>query len=183
VAPVSILAPSPTYTPQRASAETAETLTADLAGAANQIYQQKSCVACHGANYEGGLGPILVGLPTHYFQSVTRSGEPEAGMPAFDQNAISDDDLSTLAEFLSSLTLQDIDVNLSPVVVGHLSQAWDALQAGDKATVQTNLDKAHGAGADAPPGVQATLKALAGGLEGADWVEDTKARLEVLLGR
>lgn len=182
-APVSVPAPSPTYTPQPAAAEAEEALTADLAVAANQIYRQKNCVACHGANYEGGLGSILVGLPTDYFQAVTRSGEPEAGMPAFDQNAISDDDLSTLAKYLSSLTLQDIDVELSPVVVGHLSQAWDALQAGDKATVQTYLDKAQEAGADAPPGVQATLKGLVGGLEAADWMESLEVHLGVLLRR
>ena len=182
--PVSVPAPSPTYTSQPGPTEAAERLTADQAEAADQIYREKTCVACHGVNYEGGLGSILVGLPTDYFQAVTRSGEPEAGMPAFDQNAISDDDLSTLAKYLSSLTLQNIDVELPPVVVGHLSQARDALQeGGDKAAVQTYLDKAQEAGADAPPGVQATLKGLAGGLEGADWMEVTEARLEVLLER
>ncbi len=42
---------------------------------------------------------------------------------------------------------------------------------------------AQEAGADAPPGVQATLKGLVEGLGEADWVEATEARLEVLLGQ
>ncbi len=175
--------PVPTDTPQAAPTEAAEKPSAELAEAANLIYTQNSCSACHGANYEGGLGSILAGLPAEYIQAVTRSGEPEAGMPAYDQNAISNDDLSTLADFLSSLTLQDIGVELAPAVVDHLSQAWDALQADDGAAVETHLSMAQEAGADAPPGVQATLKGLVEGLGEADWVEATEARLEVLLGQ
>jgi len=173
--------PSPTNTPQAVPIEAAEKPPTELAEAANQIYTQGSCVACHGVNHEGGLGSILAGLPAEYIQTVTRSGEPEAGMPAFDQNAISDDDLSTLAEFLSDLTLQDTGVELSPSIVDHLSQASDALQTGDKAAVETHLEKAQEAGADASPGVQATLKGLVGGLEEADWMTVTEFHLEALL--
>jgi hypothetical protein len=151
--------------------------------AANRIYAQKSCAACHGATYEGGLGPILAGLPSERIQAVTRSGKPEAGMPAFDQNTISDEDLNVLAQFLSSLALQDIGVELSPAVVDHLSQARDALQAGDEAAVEMHLKKAQEAGADAPPGIQSTLKGLVGGLEEAGWMEVLEAHLRVLVGR
>jgi mono/diheme cytochrome c family protein len=90
--------PSPTDTPQAAPAEAAEKPPAELVEAANQAYAQNSCAACHGVNYEGGLGPILVGLPAERIQLLTRGGVPEVGMPAFDQDAISDDELSTLAE-------------------------------------------------------------------------------------
>ncbi len=163
--------------------EAAEKPSAELAETANQVYTQNSCAACHGANYEGGLGSILVGLPAEYIQAVTRSGEPEAGMPAFDQNAISDDDLSTLAGFLSDLTLQDVGVELSPVVVDHLSQALDALQAGDEAAAETHLEKAQEAGADESPGVQATLKGLVGGFGEPDGLKASEFHLEVLLGQ
>jgi mono/diheme cytochrome c family protein len=174
----------PTEAPATSSpTEASEKPSADLAEAANQVYTQNSCSACHGANHEGGLGSILVGLPAEYIQAVTRSGEPEAGMPAFDQNAISDDDLSILAEFLSGLTLQDIGVELPPAVVDHLSQALEALQVGDKAGVETHLEKAQEASADASPGVQATLKGLVGGLGEPDWVKATEAHLEVLLAQ
>ena len=200
--PTSTPPPSPTPTPQprpteagassgpptEAAAttvpatEAAENPSAELAEAANQIYAQKGCSACHGANHEGGMGLILAGLPAEHIQSMTRNGEPQAGMPAFDQGAISDDDLSTLAQFLSRLTLQDIGVELPSAVVDHLSQAWDGLQAGDKAAVEAHLEKALEAGADAPVGVQATLKALVQDLGEADWEEALEAPLRVLLG-
>lgn len=163
--------------------EAAEEPSAELAEAANQMYAQKGCSACHGANHEGGMGLILAGLPAERIQSMTRNGEPQAGMPAFDQGAISDDDLSTLAQFLSRLTLQDIGVELPPAVIDHLSQAWDALQAGDKAAVETQLEKALEAGAGGPPGVQATLKALVQDLGEAGWEDALEAPLRVLLGQ
>lgn len=185
--------PAPTDTPQSVPkdapatalppTEAVQNPPTELAEAANRIYTQNSCSACHGAKHEGGLGSILVGLPAEYIQAATRNGEPEAGMPAFDQNAISDDDLSTLAEYLSNRTLQDIDVELPPTVVEHLSQARDALQAGDKAAVETHLKKAQEAGADAPHGIQATLKGLVEVLGKAEWLEATEVHLEVLLVR
>lgn len=151
--------------------EAAEKPVAELAEAANQVYAQNSCGACHGANYEGGFATILVGLPAERIQSVTRAGDPEAGMPAFDQDAISDDELRSLAEFLSGLTLPDIGVELPPAVVDHLSQARDALQAGDQAAVETHLKEAQEAGADAPPGVQVTLKGLVESDDAGDGIE------------
>jgi cytochrome c553 len=165
------------------STEAVEKPVAELAGAASQIYAANNCAACHGANYEGGFGSILVGLPAERIQSVTRGGEPEAGMPAFGQDALSDDELSILAEFLSGLTLQDIDVELPPAVVEHLSQAREALQAGDEAALESYLLEAQEAGAEAPPGVQATLKSLMEGWGEDDWVEATQVQLEVLLGQ
>lgn len=172
-----------TSTPQPVSTEAAEEPVAELAEAVAQIYVANNCAACHGANYEGGFGSILVGLPAERIQSVTRGGEPEAGMPAFDQGALSDDELSALAEFLSGLTLQDIGVELPPAVVEHLGQARDALQAGDQAALETHLKEAQEAGADAPPGVQANLKSLVEGLGEGDWMEATQVQLEVLLGQ
>ena len=77
-----------------------------------------------------GLMLVSLPMPAEHIQSVTHNGESQAGGPAFDQGAISDDDLSALAEFLSRLSLQDIGVELPPPVLGHVSQAWDALQAG-----------------------------------------------------
>lgn len=193
-APTSTPPPTPTDTPQPLPTEVptntpqptptqvaAEEPPAELAETANQIYTQNKCAACHGPDHEGGMGPILVGLSAEYIQSATRIGEPEAGMPAFDQEALSDDDLSMLAEFLSSLTLKDIDVELPSDVIDHLSQAWTALQAGDKAAVEAYLREAQEAGAGASPGVQSTLKDLVEDLGEADWKEGLESHLEVLL--
>jgi mono/diheme cytochrome c family protein len=160
-----------TSTPQPVATEAAEQPVAELAEAASQIYAESSCAACHGANYEGGFATILVGLPAERIQSVTRSGKPEGGMPAFDQDAIGDVELRSLAEFLSGLTLQDIGVELPPAVVDHLSQARDALQAGDQAAVEAHLKQVQEAGADAPPGVQVTLKGLVEGGDAGDGIE------------
>jgi len=145
------------------------------------LYTQKGCAACHGDKAQGSIGPILAGLDVLHIKSSVRSGDSEAGMIAFDQDAISDDDLETLAQALSSLTLQDTGVHLSQPVLDHLSQARDALQAGDKAAVETHLKKAQEAAADAPPGVQATLKDMVEDLEEADWAEDLEMHLAVLL--
>lgn len=153
------------------------------AEAAKQVYTQKGCTACHGANFEGMVGPIIAGLPADHLESEVREGEAEAGMPAFDQNAISDADLSTLAEFLASLTLQDTGVQLPDGVLDHLNQAWDALQAGDKARVENHLQIAQEAGASAAPGIQATLKDMVEDLKEEDWMKDVEAHLRVLLDK
>ncbi|MFQ5340128.1 MAG: c-type cytochrome [Anaerolineae bacterium] len=175
--------PAPTDTPAPAATEAAEQPPAVSAEAAKQVYVQKGCLACHGANFEGGVGPILVGLPAGHIAGIVRNGEAEAGMPAFDQNTISDEDLNTLAQFLSALTLEDIGLELPAEVADHLNQAWDALQAGDKAAVETHLGKAQESAADAPPGVQATLKDIIEDLEEVEWIEDVGAHLQVLLSK
>ncbi len=183
LAPTDTPVPAPTDTPVPAPTETEEQPSAISAEAAKQIYTQKGCLACHGANFEGGVGPILAGLPVEHMESVIRNGEPEAGMPAFAENVISDEDLNTLVTFLNSLTLEDVGVELPAGVVDHLNQAWDALQAGDKAGVETHLQKAQEAAADATPGIQATLKDVIEDLEEEDWQEDVEAHLKVLLGK
>jgi hypothetical protein len=82
-----------------------------------------------------------------------------------------------LAEFLSGLTLEDIDLELPPAVVDQLNQARDALQAGDQAAVETHLKEAQEAGADAPAGVRATLKGLVESLEEGDAGDGIEALL------
>lgn len=184
-APTDTPVPEPTEAPATPvpPTEEAEQPPAVSAEAAKQIYMQKGCIACHGANFEGGVGPILAGLPVEHSQSVIRNGEPEAGMPAFDQNLISDEDLATLTAFLNSLTLEAIGVELPADVIGHLNQAWEAVQAGDKEAAAGFLESAQQAATTASPGIQATLKDLIEDLEEEDWQEDVSAHLQVLLGR
>ncbi len=192
-APTSTPRPAPTNTPQPTPTEVQPTLApppateqqpaAGLAEAAKQIYTDKGCMACHGTNYEGGMGPILVGMPADHIRWLTRNGEPEHGMPAFDSRAISDDDLQTLAEFLSGLTLEDIGVELAPAVLEHLNRAWEALEAGDKAGVETHLTKVQEAAADAPVGLQTTLKDVLEDLEEEHWAGEVEMHLRVLLGK
>ena len=93
-------------------ATAADELTPELAEAAEAIYLQGTCAACHGANHEGGFGPAMAGLPAALIRSETRNGKPEAGSPAFSQDVISDDDLEVLAAFLAGLTSEDIGIQL-----------------------------------------------------------------------
>ncbi len=120
------------------------------------LYTQKGCFACHGSNYEGNQGPILAGLDAEHIKQAVRAGSEDGVMPPFDEEAISDADLDLLATFLSSLTLEDTGVELSSAIVEHLEKVWDALQAGDKAGMETHLKKAQEAAAPpAPPWMNA----------------------------
>jgi mono/diheme cytochrome c family protein len=147
------------------------------------LYAEKGCVACHGDKAQGLIGPILAGVSVRHIKAVVRSGAPDEGMPPFDQKAISDDDLETLAQALNSLTLQDTGVQLSEAVLDHLNQAWDALQAGDKKAVETHLKKAQEVAVDAPQGVQVTLGHIVEHLGEDNWAEYTRMRLTTLLAK
>ena len=147
------------------------------------LYTEKGCSACHGDKAQGQIGPILAGLGVEHVKSFVRSGRPEAGMPAFDQNAIGDDDLDALARAIEALTLQDTGIELSQPLLDPLRQAWDALQAGDKAAVETHLNEAQEAAMDAPPGVQVTLKDRIEDLEEDNWAEDIEMHLATLVGK
>lgn len=146
-------------------------------------YVQKGCVDCHGDKAQGLVGPILAGLPVEHIKETVRSGVPTAGMPAFDSNTLSDEELDALAQALHALTLKDTGVKLSQPVLTHLEKAWDALRAGDKAGVETHLKEAQKVAANAPQGVQVTLKVMLEGLREADWESHTEAHLKVLLGK
>lgn len=159
------------------------TATPSSSSALPALYAQKGCAACHGDKAQGNLGPILAGLSVDHIKSVVRAGSPEGGMPAFDQDAISDGELESLAAGLHALTLKDTGVQLPQSVLVHLNQAWDALQAGDKAGVETHLSKAKEAAVDEPPGVQKTLADLLEDLEEADWAEEIGVHLQVLLAK
>ncbi len=170
-------------TPTQKPAAQKPTATAAAKAALPATYVQKGCVACHGDKAQGLVGPILAGLPVEHIKETVRSGVAEAGMPAFDSSALSDEELDALAQALHALTLKDTGVTLSQSVVTHLEKAWEALQAGDKAGVETHLKEAQKAAAGAPQGVQVTLKVMLEGLSEADWQHHTEAHLKVLLGK
>jgi len=174
-------AATPSETPTTESAQEPTATPAEAAVVIPVTYVQKGCVGCHGDKAQGLVGPILAGLPTEHIKNTVRSGVPEAGMPPFDSSALSDEDLEALAQALHALSLQDAGVQLPEPVVDHLSQAWDALQAGDKAAVETHLKKAQEAAASAPPGVQATMKVVVKALTAEDWATQIETRLAVLL--
>ena len=61
------------------------------------------CVACHGANAEGGAGPRLAGtsLPFDTVKNTVRNGRG-GGMPKFSTDQISDQSLTDIYAWLKS---------------------------------------------------------------------------------
>lgn len=161
-------------------------LPADEVARAKQLYIQLGCFACHGANYEGNQGPIIVGMPVDEIIHQVRNGAPNPqDMPAFDQTMISDADLEILAKFLNSLTIADTAVVIPDEVRTHLEKAYDALTAGDKAGVETHLKTALKAAQDAGAGegLIKTLDDLTEDLEEETWQKDIELHLDILLGK
>ena len=163
----------------------ASQLPSDEVARAQQLYTQLGCFACHGAEYEGNQGPIIVGLPVQSIIAQVRNGAPEGEMPAFDQNTVSDADLELLAKYLNSLTLADTATVIPDAVRSHLEMAYDALKAGDKAGVETHLQAALQAAqeAGAGEGLVKTLDDMVEDLEEEDWQADIEIHLDILLGR
>ena len=151
-----------------------------------QLYIQLGCFACHGANYEGKQGPIIVDMPVDEIIHQVRNDAPNPqDMPAFDQTMISDADLEILAKFLNSPTIADTAVVIPDEVRTHLEKAYDALIAGEKAGGETHLKAALKAAQDAGAGegLIKSLNDLIEDLEEETWQKDTELHLDILLGK
>jgi hypothetical protein len=70
-----------------------------IAGAA--LFERLGCVACHGANAEGYVGPALAGHDRG--QVLRQVRRPQKDMPAFGRDVLDDDELDELAAFVVSL--------------------------------------------------------------------------------
>ena len=66
-----------------------------------QLLVGKGCATCHGLTGEGGpVGVRLTGVDASRMRTVTGNGPH--GMPRFDPNSLSDDDLAAIAAYLAS---------------------------------------------------------------------------------
>jgi len=83
------------------SEESSSGSTGDVAHG-EQLYNEKSCGGCHGANAEGGFGPALAGNPIldnpEAFNKITLEGQ--GAMPPFSD--LSEQDLADLRAFLKT---------------------------------------------------------------------------------
>ena len=162
--------------------ETAPTVSEEDLKAAQTLYFTKGCVGCHGPQMDGLIGPIFVGLDPDYMIAAARAGRAAGGMPAYTADQVSDDDLDLMAQVFGALTLADTGVTLSQPVLDALTAAQEALDAGDKAGVETNLQAALDAASDAPDGVKKTLSVMIANLALDDWADYVGNRLDLLLG-
>jgi mono/diheme cytochrome c family protein len=69
-----------------------------------QIWAQKPCIGCHGAQAEGGIGPKLAGTILEFDEVLLRVRTGKAPMPAFSEEEISDLELQHVFAWLKSLT-------------------------------------------------------------------------------
>ncbi|HEX8968558.1 MAG TPA: cytochrome c [Chloroflexota bacterium] len=66
-----------------------------------QLLVGKGCATCHGLDGEGGsVGVRLIGVDAARMRTITSTGPH--GMPQFDANTLSDDDLAAIAAYLAS---------------------------------------------------------------------------------
>jgi|SRR5690625_2346172 len=96
--------------------ETMEQLIAD-----GESVFRMNCVACHGAELQGGVGPALANNPftgnTTSFIEMVLNGFPDHGMPAF-RGILDDQQLSSLLTFIRNTHGNDFGPVLEEEVAG-----------------------------------------------------------------
>jgi hypothetical protein len=68
-----------------------------------QVWQQKPCIGCHGAQAQGDIGPRLAGTGLSFDQVLLRVRTGKAPMPAFSEEQVSDLELQHIYAWLRSL--------------------------------------------------------------------------------
>jgi cytochrome c oxidase cbb3-type subunit 3 len=103
--PEAALAPEPEPTPPEPTATEEAALPAEPDPALGaQLWAQKPCIGCHGAQAEGGIGPKLAGTILEFDEVLLRVRAGKAPMPAFSEEEISDEELQHIYAWLKSLT-------------------------------------------------------------------------------
>ncbi|MEZ2457176.1 cytochrome c [Salinicoccus roseus] len=64
-------------------------------------FARDNCASCHGQDFSGSMGPALAGTSLSEEDFTTTVREGRGSMPAFSQDQIADEDLSTLYQFFS----------------------------------------------------------------------------------
>lgn len=119
----------PTATPEPPTPTPVEVSAADDGFA---LYVEAGCVACHGDNAEGGIGPALAGHTREQVFAQVRN--PQGAMPAFSEDQVSDDDLEKIAAYIVSLgppaeAHVHMDYEATGPETGHLLLAFRALKS------------------------------------------------------
>jgi mono/diheme cytochrome c family protein/uncharacterized protein YdbL (DUF1318 family) len=94
---------SPTEPPEPTATEIAALPSEPDPAVGQQIWQQKPCMGCHGAQAEGGIGPKLAGTILEFDEVLLRVRTGKAPMPAFSEEQVSDLELKHIYAWLKSL--------------------------------------------------------------------------------
>jgi mono/diheme cytochrome c family protein len=115
-----------------------------------QLWAEKPCSGCHGANAEGDIGPRLAGTVLTLDEILLRVRTGKGVMPAFDQQQVSDLEMQHVVAWLKSLAgptpavaPPDAAQPLPPS--GHLIAFWEHVNA-----VKVHSDYAKDASPDIP---------------------------------
>jgi len=149
-----------------------------LSPEAMTIYTDNGCNACHGQQLEGMIGPNLAGLDADYVIHTVRNGVEGSAMAVYGPDKISEDDLSTLAQSINSLSFAATGMKVNPTVAQHLQEASAAFDAGDMAATKTALEATLAACGQM--GGQATLKTMLEHLAAGD-ADYLKMRFDILM--
>ncbi len=105
-------APGPTATPEP---PTPTSVGEPAADEGHDLYVAAGCVACHGDNAEGGVGPALAGHTREQVFAQVRN--PRGAMPAFSEEQVSNEDLEKISAYI---------VGLGPPTAGHMHGEFEA---------------------------------------------------------
>jgi len=116
-----------------------------------QIWAEKPCIGCHGANAEGNIGPRLAGTALDYDEVLLRVRAGKAPMPAFGEDEVSDLEVEHIYAWLQSLappTPTPVPTEASKPLPpsGHLMAFWEHV---NRAKVHSDFAK------DASPNIGA----------------------------
>lgn len=96
-----VASPTPAQSPTPAGTPAPSPVAADPQKGQAVYTSSLSCLACHGANAQGVIGPSLIGKSPESFSTSVRAGK--GGMPAFSTSQLSDADLSNIIAYLATL--------------------------------------------------------------------------------
>jgi mono/diheme cytochrome c family protein len=95
-----------------------------------QVWASKPCIGCHGANAEGGIGPMIAGTPLEFDEVLLRVRTGAAPMPAFAEAEVSDLEVEHIYAWLQSLapptpTPPPTQASKPLPPSGHLTAFWE----------------------------------------------------------
>jgi mono/diheme cytochrome c family protein len=95
--------PPPTNTPPPTATSAPSLPTAPDPAIGMQLWQEKPCMGCHGAEAQGGIGPKLAGTGLTFDQVLLKVRTGGAPMPAFSDDQVGDVEVRHIYAWLESL--------------------------------------------------------------------------------